>query len=363
MSSEVSIGRGGRAIFFLCLSLCLPTVVEAKTKKGIDTDLSNIVRPKLMNQQTDPTLRFPVMSVPGSVFSITYGWLDISNSSIRYTVVQPTRKSDHDFDVLRLSINDLDYRQSVLTFKTGKKDQILVYLEPDQWGSVHTMPGAMTAANRESQGTISIYKTLMNFDGVMALIRPPVPPPAQVVVQPAPSPPPPKPAAPPPPPTIVLSSPDGAAENATLDWDQKTVVIRGVAMDSSGIPVVEINGSPANMRPQNMQAAEFWSDPLPLQVGNNRIQIVAANTAREETRLDITVHYQPKAAPVNPKALSRDEIVGLLQGGVPPMRVQELVKERGIKFSPSADDLDAIRAAGGTDDVIEAVQQAAPHSD
>ncbi len=361
MSPEVWGGGGWRAAFLLSALLCLPVVGQAKTKKGIDTDLTNIVRPTLVNEGTNPTLRFPVMSMPGSVFTITYGWLDISNSTIRYTVVQPTRKSDHDFDVPRLSINELDYRQSVLTFKTGKKDQILTYLEPDRWGSIHTAPGAMTAANHETLGTTSIYKTLMNFDGVMALVRPPAPPPAQVVVQPAPAPPPPKPEAPPPPPTIVLSSPDGAAENATLTWDQKTVVIRGVAMDTTGIPVVEINGSPVNMRPQNAQAAEFWSDPLPLQAGSNRIQIAAANTAREETRLDLTIQYQPKAAAVNPKALSRDEIISLLQGGVPPTRVQELVKERGIKFSPNSDDLNAIRAAGGTDDVIEAVQQAAPH--
>jgi len=132
-----------------------------------------------------------------------------------------------------------------------------------------------------------------------------------------------------------------------------------VAMDSTGIPVVQINGSPANMRPQTPQAAEFWSDPLPLQAGSNQIQIVASNSARVETKLDLTVDYKPKTAPVNPRALDRQEIIGLLQGGVPSARIVDLIKERGIKFSPSADDLNAIRAAGGTDDLIEAIQQAA----
>jgi hypothetical protein len=80
-----------------------------------------------------------------------------------------------------------------------------------------------------------------------------------------------------------------------------------------------------------------------------------------ETKLDISIRYKPKVAPVNPRALGKEEIISLLQGGVPPARVADLVKERGIKFSPSADDLNAIRAAGGTDDLIEAIQQAAPH--
>jgi len=240
---------------------------------------------------------------------------------------------------------------------------MLIYLPPDRWGSVHSGPGMGAAANRESLGTSSIYKTLLNFDGVLALVKPPAPPPAPVIAQPV-TPPPtpaPKPVAPPSPPAIVLSSPAGAAGNQIVEWDQTTVVIRGVAMDSTGIPVVRINESPANMRPKSPQAAEFWSDPLPLQVGNNRIRIVASNSANVEAKLELTVNYKPKAAPVNPKALGREEIINLLQGGVPPERVADLVKEHGIKFSPSADDLNVIRAAGGTDDLIEAIQQAASH--
>jgi hypothetical protein len=363
MIRAIPCGRGGRIGFLLCVWLSLPMLSQAKTKKGIDTDLSNIIRPTLVNASAGPTLRFPVMSMPGSVFSITYGWLDISSNSVRYTVVQPTRKSEHDFDSPRLAINDLRYEHSVLAFKAGKKGEALVYLAQDRWGSVHSGPGMGAAANRESLGTISIYKTLLNFDGVMALVRPPTPPPPQVLVRTVPAPMPPKRvAAPPPPPTIVVSSPEGVTGSQTLEWNQSTMVIRGVAMDNTGIPVVQVNGSPANMRPQNAQAAEFWSDPLQLQAGSNRIQIVAANTAQEKTELDLTIQYQPRSVAVNPKALSREEIVSLLQGGVPPTRVLELVKERGIRFSPSADDLSAIREAGGTDDLMDAVKQAAPHS-
>jgi len=349
-----------RKVLLLFLFLSVPLVGLAKTKsskQGGDSDLSSIIRPALVNAETDPTLRFPVMSTS----SDTCGWLDISSSMIRYTEEQPTRKSGHSFAVSRFAVNNLRFNKTEISFKSPKKGQTLIYLPQDRWGSVHTPHGKGAAANRESLGTASIYKTLMNFDGVMALVKPPAPPPAPVIAQPAAPAPPPKPAAPPSPPAIVLSSPPGAGENQTLEWEESTVVIRGVAMDSTGIPVVTINGSPANMRPQTTQAAEFWSDPLPLQVGSNRIQIVASNSAHVEATLDLTVHYKPKTAPVNPRALGRQDIIGLLQGGVPPARVADLVKERGIKFSPSADDLSAIRAAGGTDDLIEAIQQAAPH--
>jgi len=364
MSRNLSDWCGWRKVLLLFLFLSVPLVGLAKTKRskgGGDSDLSGIIRPELVNAQTDPTLRFPVMNTGGSIFSVTYGWLDISNSTVRYTVVQPTSKSGHSFDSPRLDIANLRISREWLTFKASKKGKMLIYLPQDRWGSVHSGPGMGAAANRESLGTTSIYKTLLNFDAVMALVKPPPPPPAPVIAQPVAPAPPPKPAAPPSPPAIVLSSPPGAGEDQTLEWGESTVVIRGMAMDSTGIPVVRINGSPANMRPQTTQAAEFWSDPLPLQAGNNRIEIVAANSARVEAKLDLTVQYKPKAAPVNPRALDRGEIIGLLQGGVPPARIVELVKERGIKFSPSTDDVNAIRAAGGTDDLIEAIQQAAPH--
>jgi hypothetical protein len=131
-------------------------------------------------------------------------------------------------------------------------------------------------------------------------------------------------------------------------------------MDASGIPVVMINGAPANMRPQSSQAAEFWSDPLPLQPGNNRFQVSASNAAHAETHFDVLVHYTPKAAPPNPRALDKQEIVALLHGGVSSARIVELVKERGIKFRPTANDLNVIRAEGGSDELVEAIQKAAP---
>ena len=131
-------------------------------------------------------------------------------------------------------------------------------------------------------------------------------------------------------------------------------------MDSSGIPVVSINGSPASMRAHNTQAAEFWSDPLPLQPGANPIQITASNSDHVETKVTFTVHYTSKAAPVNPRAVDKAEIISLLQGAVPASRVAGIVKERGIKFNPAADDLNEIRAAGGDEDLIQAIQLAAP---
>lgn len=349
-------------ILLLLLGAPLAGLAKTKTRKGGDSDLSDIIRPTLINAQTDPTLRYPVMNAGSSVFSITYGWLDISSGTLRYSVVEPTSKSSHSFQVARVAINNVRLSREWLTFRAPKSEKNLIYLPQDRWGTVHSGPGMGAAANRESLGTSSIYKTLMNFDGVMALVKPPPPLPAPVVAQPVSPAPPPKPVAPPSPPAIVLSSPAGASASRTIEVQESTVVIRGVAMDSSGIPVVRINGAPANMRPQTTQAAEFWSDPLPLKAGSNPIQVVASNAAHLNATVDFTISYAPKVAPINPRALDKTEIISLLQGGVPVGHVVELVRDRGVKFTPNAEDLNDLRAAGADDDLIQAIQRAAPAS-
>jgi len=164
-----------------------------------------------------------------------------------------------------------------------------------------------------------------------------------------------KPPAPPSSTAIVLASPSGVSPNQTIESNESPLVIRGVATDSAGILLVTVNGSAANMRPQNTQATEFWSDPLQLKPGDTPIEITASNSAHVETKLAFTLHYAPKVA----GPLTLQQIISLLQGDVPSARIQKLVKDRGIQFTPTTDDLNEIRHAGGTAELIHAIQRAA----
>ncbi|MHB8653202.1 MAG: phage tail family protein [Terriglobia bacterium] len=169
------------------------------------------------------------------------------------------------------------------------------------------------------------------------------------------------------PPTIVLVEPSVAGTGLTIDVTKSPLTIRGVAMDNSGLPAVTINGVPAAMRSQSSQAAEFSSDPIVLQPGENKFEISAVNAAHAEAKVIFTARYTPPPPPVkpqpvaevNPKALAKADIIDLLKGDVPSERVAALVKDRGIKFVPSEDDLKEIRAAGGGDDLIDGLKQAA----
>ena len=132
-------------------------------------------------------------------------------------------------------------------------------------------------------------------------------------------------------------------------------------MDDAGLPTITINDTAAALRPKNDKAAEFWSDPINLKPGANPIDIVATSPAKATAHFQFVAQYTPKAVPVNPRALDKEEIISLLKGGVPDSRISELVKTRGIKFSPTASDLDDVRAAGGGDDLLQAIKLAAAH--
>ncbi len=169
------------------------------------------------------------------------------------------------------------------------------------------------------------------------------------------------------PPTIVLVEPSVAGSGQTIDVTISPLTIRGVAMDNSGLPAVTINGVPAAMRSKSSQAAEFSSDPITLQPGENKFEISAVNAAHAEAKVIFTARYTPPPPPVktqpvaqvNPKALAKADIIDLLKGDVPSERVAGLVKDRGVKFIPTDGDLNEIRDAGGGNDLIEALKQAA----
>jgi hypothetical protein len=368
MSHTLGASRIGRIILLSFFVISVTSVAAAQILKKsprLANPSSNIpVQPQLLNADTNPTLRFPIAMQSGIVLSnLSYGWLDITRGGIHYTVDRPANKLSDGFDAPTAEIRDLklyDY-YNMLTFRGGNKKHSIFYVSQERWGSVHNAPTFWQTSAEGASGTQSIYKTMLGFDAMLALVKSTAAPPAPVIAAPvAPALPPPIPVVPPAPPAVVVASPSGASTNQTIELSESPLVIRGVAMDNTGIPVVSINGTPANMRPQNTQAEEFWSDPLPLQPGANPIQITASNSAHVEAKVAFTVNYTPKAAPVNPRALDKATVISLLQGGVPASRVVEIVKERSVKFTPTTGDLNDIRTAGGGDELIQAIQEAAP---
>ncbi|MBZ5515418.1 MAG: hypothetical protein LAN62_11395 [Acidobacteriia bacterium] len=396
-----------------------------RSKRGaVSEGTSEYAKPQLLNADTGhPTLRYPVASFSGwSVFSTSYGWFDIARDGIRYTVVQPQGKLAEAFEATSAEISEVQLQYAYLRFKTQSKKRMIFYTPEEQWGSVHSGPGAMGLAGAGAAGTASMLQALRNFDRVLVQVMPPPPPAPEVtfnanpssverghaltlvwtsqnatsvridpevgtveaagsrsvtpqeattytltaqgpggtktatarveVTQAAP-------------PTVVLVEPSVATPGQTIEVTNPALKIRGVAMDNAGIPVVSINGTPASLRPQNPQAAEFWSEAIPLHEGENKFEILVTNRAQVQAKLAFVAKYTPPAPPPapppepNPKAFSKDAILDLLKNYVPSTRVAGLVRQYGLKFSPTENDLLDIRQAGGGDELMNAVREAA----
>lgn len=60
------------------------------------------------------------------------------------------------------------------------------------------------------------------------------------------------------------------------------------------------------------------------------------------------------------KALTKEDVLGLLTGDVPPERVVAIVRERGVSFKLTRAVEEQIRQAGGNDELLKAIRELAP---
>ena len=346
----------------------LSRAVQSQIPPAPSTGLPDDVQ--LITPDINPTIRIPInhsslnWTLVKPRIRASFGWLEIDRNTVRYNLTRQgrtTKEPDQGFEFSKTEIFDLKMEFGAAEFRAHGLRHFFGYSPQNHWDAADTPGSWQNGVNKtDSDYTPLILRALESFDSVVEELKlklqaaAPLP----VVVQPT-EPPPPKPATPAPAPTLVVMAPSGAGMNQTIEISESSFTIRGVAMDDSGLPTITINGTPAALRPKGENVAEFWSDPIVLKPGSNPIEIVATSPAKATSHLQFVANFTPKAAPVNPRALGKDEIISLLQGGVPSTHVEELVRDRGIKFAATPADLNDIRAAGGSEDLIRTIQQAA----
>ena len=114
-----------------------------------------------------------------------------------------------------------------------------------------------------------------------------------------------------------------------------------------------------------MMISSFSSEPIKLPAGETAFEILATDAEHIQAKMAFVARYSPTVVPASQttsrpigKSLTKAEILGLLEGGVPSKRVTVIVGERGISFAPTDDDIKQIRAAGGDDNLVTAVTKA-----
>lgn len=137
----------------------------------------------------------------------------------------------------------------------------------------------------------------------------------------------------------------------------------------------------------NVEGAEVYVDDsfvgnaparIKLSPGKHRVRVVMADqedwirelSVLPGSELKVYAPHTPKAPPPtspapapDPKALSKQDILGLLTNFVPNARIATLVEQHGIRFKPTPVDLNEIEDAGGDVNLLNAIRKAAAPTD
>lgn len=132
------------------------------------------------------------------------------------------------------------------------------------------------------------------------------------------------------------------------------VKVRGTAAHPSGIKSVEVGGHAARLESRSPQSVEFTVDEAALQPGDNEIEIVARSVAGREARATLKLkRVEPPSG-----VLSLEDVLKLLEAGVSPVRVEAIVKERGVNFALTDEAEAKLKEAGATPDLLLAIAKA-----
>jgi hypothetical protein len=198
-------------------------------------------------------------------------------------------------------------------------------------------------------------------------------------------------------PKVRIMEPAVTDPTQPVEVSQATVALRGAALDTKGVLSVTVNGRDAELRSAgDIRAVEFSLKDLAVREGLNRVAVVATNVDRQTTQLEIllwghlpsappapAVPVTPTPAPAQVTAttsipmppavaatppapaadsdtvpLHKDEILQMLQSGLPSDQVADMVEESGIDFEPTEDYYSALRKAGAGEGLINAVRKA-----
>ncbi len=206
-------------------------------------------------------------------------------------------------------------------------------------------------------------------------------------------------------PKVRIMEPAIADPTQPVEVAQSTVLLRGAALDPKGVASVTVNGREAEFRSAgDNRAVEFSLKDLAVREGLNRVAVVATNVDHQNTQLEVLLWGHPSSAtgtaatppaappptqvttlptqvtippttpapapstgpeaPASPEAsadsvpLQKDEILQMVQNGLPNDQVADLIEESGIDFAPTEDYYKALRKAGGDDALIAALRKA-----
>ncbi len=282
----------------LALSLLIPASAGAAWSQEEESS------PKRPN----PVVRFAVAHLHGA--TNCYGYLYFSRDRIRYQSVRPLAVR-HSFSSARAELKETKESPSetlTLTFRDGKPQEFVA------------LPPAKVDLGRHQPADVLPVRSMAlaagEFEKVAAMGDKPGEVKSGGTTQ------------------KIITDPGGVEvvidgmSWGTTDLDSGEIVLRGIPFGNREFVLRRRGYKPIqmSMRYEYEQTGEIYA-PL---------------TAAEKMSA----------------GLSLQDVLDLLQGGVAPRRVAQLVEKHGVTFSLTPDREEALRNAGGVDELLEAIAKA-----
>lgn len=285
-------------------SLLLATIALVAVSSGAAWPQEAEPSPKRPN----PVVRFPVAHLHGA--TSCYGYLYFSRDRVRYQAVRPAAVK-HSFTSARAEIAEAKVSAAetlTVAFRSGKSQEFAV------------LPAAKVDLGRHQPADVvpvhSMALAAADFEKVMAMGDKPGEVKSRGTTQ------------------KIVTDPGGVevvidgVSWGTTDLDSGEIVLRGIPFGNREF-VLRRRG----YKPMSWSARYEYE-----QTG----EIYAPLTAMEKVAA----------------GLSLQDVLDLLEGGVSPRRVAQLVEKHGVTFSLTPDREQTLRGAGGVDELMEAIAKA-----
>jgi len=150
----------------------LVALLAAPTLKAPAQEALGTVYAELINERTDPTLRYPVAIHFGPAIGgrVSRGWLEISREKVRYQPVVTSGWQGQEFEDRRGAVTVLKFSYGSVEVNVAGKKRSIRYEPPDKWEKGMegmSVPEQKAFFKTMYAATAEIQKALENFDAVL----------------------------------------------------------------------------------------------------------------------------------------------------------------------------------------------------
>ena len=161
---------------FSAVVIFVALLVAPTLQAGPAQEAGTVVYAQLINERTDPTLRYPVAIHFGPAIGgrVSRGWLEVSREKVRYQPVVTSGWKGQEFEDQRGAVTVLKFSYGSIEVNVAGKKRSIRYEPSDKWEKGMegmSVPEQKAFFKTMYAATTEIQKALENFDAELQEVR------------------------------------------------------------------------------------------------------------------------------------------------------------------------------------------------